>query len=234
MGRNILLLYLTHFNRNQNRTLIHKEERIIILTNWSNLFLWRFLLRTPCAFMIRNVPVTSFHCSSYLHRTGLPSSKASCTTAGSPWQRLRISAHISVYGRHLVGQFPLHQRPRTGSLWQSKERETEKKRKPWEMSLPYLFYKLIFVPVGHISPIPQYERILCHQGAEKGRHHRPRRGRVASRREAHLWGGQFDTPSVPRQPILVLPDRDARLLCDGVRGRRRPHDAHPRGRVHRA
>ena len=60
---------------------------------------------------------------------------------------------------------------------------------------------------GHSGTISQHWRVLCHQSAEKGRHHCPRRGRIAFGREAHLRGGQFHSPSFPRQSFLLFPDR---------------------------
>lgn len=90
-------------------------------------------------------------------------------------------------------------------------------------------------PLRQSDPVrvPQHGRVFRHKGPQERRHNRPRRGRIVAEREAHLRSGQQHTPPVPRQPVRLLPNGRARLLRDGVRGRRRSDDAHPRGRVHR-
>lgn len=52
--------------------------------------------------------------------------------------------------------------------------------------------------------------------------------------EADLRDGERCTPLLPGQPVCVFPDAGTRVLRHGVFGGRRPHDAHPHRRVHRA
>ena len=87
---------------------------------------------------------------------------------------------------------------------------------------------------GNSRPLPKHRGVLRHQSLKEGRHHCPRRGGVPSGREANLRGGQLHAPPFPRQHVRLLPDGLTCLLRDGVRRRRRPHDAHPRGRLLRA
>lgn len=53
-------------------------------------------------------------------------------------------------------------------------------------------------------------------------------------RKAHLRDCEHVTPSLPGQPVCVLPDSRACVFCDGVHSRRRPDDAHPHRCLHRA
>lgn len=53
-------------------------------------------------------------------------------------------------------------------------------------------------------------------------------------REAHLWDCEHVAPSLPGQPVCMLPDPRACVFRHGVHGRRRPDDAHPHRRLHRA
>lgn len=53
-------------------------------------------------------------------------------------------------------------------------------------------------------------------------------------RKTHLWDRQHVPPSLLGQPVCVFPDAGACVLCYGVHSRRRPDDAHPHRRLHRA
>ncbi len=92
----------------------------------------------------------------------------------------------------------------------------------------------LYVYVGYPRSLLKHRRVFRDQGAKERRYHRPRRGGVTAGGEAHLRGGELDAPPIPRQHVRMLPNRLARVLRDGVRGRWRPHDAHPRRRFLRA
>lgn len=52
--------------------------------------------------------------------------------------------------------------------------------------------------------------------------------------EADLWDSEQLSAPVPGEPVRLLPDAGACVLCYGVHSWRRPHDAHPRRCIHRA
>ena len=60
---------------------------------------------------------------------------------------------------------------------------------------------------GYSGSVQEHWRVLCNQGPEEGRHNRQGRGGVFAGGEEDLRGGQLHASSLPRQPLLLLPDQ---------------------------